>query len=452
MVIRDISERKQAEQQLQDSLERYHYVNKATHDAIWDWNLVEDIVFWGDGFETLFGYDLDNLSNISSSWVDHIQPDDKDRVYKSIRKAIEGKEQHWFEEYRYLHADGEYRIVEDQGYIIRNDEGVAVRMIGAMRDVTEHNQLEEKLQDAYEMARIGVWEVDLQNNKLHWSSMTKELHEVSPDFEPDLETAINFYAPGESRDLIQKCVKKGIEEGVPWDEELQIVTAKGQKKWVRAKGTPELVDGTCQRVYGIFQDIHERKQAQLKRIEALQEQERILERITEGFFAVDENWTVTYWNKMAEKIIGTTRSQILNQNLWDKFPEARELKFFQEYERAFKEQISVSFEEYYPPLDIWLELNAYPSEDGLSIFFRDITTRKIHEQKLEDSLKEKETLLMEIHHRVKNNLAVVSGLMQLQAFSSEDEVLREKLDDSVNRIKTMASIHELLYKSRVKTT
>ncbi|WP_170864444.1 PAS domain-containing protein [Fodinibius roseus] len=78
---------------------------------------------------------------------------------------------------------------------------------------------------------------------------------------------------------------------------------------------------------------------------------------------------------------------------------------------------------------------------------QDITELKQHEKELEASLKEKETLLREIHHRVKNNLAVVSGMMQLQAFSEEDESLKDKLFDSVVRIKTMASIHELLYQS-----
>jgi two-component sensor histidine kinase len=77
----------------------------------------------------------------------------------------------------------------------------------------------------------------------------------------------------------------------------------------------------------------------------------------------------------------------------------------------------------------------------------DITNRKIQERKLQDSLQEKETLLMEIHHRVKNNLAVVSGLMQLQALNSDNEELSAHLNDSVSRIKTIASIHELLYKS-----
>jgi two-component sensor histidine kinase len=150
---------------------------------------------------------------------------------------------------------------------------------------------------------------------------------------------------------------------------------------------------------------------------------------------------------MAENIMGMPRSEVLNQNLWDTFPEVKDLKFFQNYHQAVDSKETASFEEYFPPLDMWIEVNAYPSDDGLSIFFRNITNRKLREKKLEDSLQEKETLLIEIHHRVKNNLAVVSGLMQLQAFNSDNEALREHLNASVNRIKTIASIHELLYSS-----
>ena len=448
MVIRDITERKQTEQQLEESLKRYHYVTKATNEAIYDWDIKHDQLQFGEAFRELIDPDIDPNNLTLEKFDQFIHPEDLNGVRQSLNQTrADPTKNSWNHEYRFKKPSGKYVQIIENAYIIRNKEGSPVRKVGAIRDITEEQELRRQLDHAYQMARIGVWELDLQKPKLTWSPMTKELHEVPPDFEPDLETAINFYAPGKSRKMTKNLVNKAIEEGVSYDEELQIITAKGQKKWVRAKGKPEFVEGKCQRIYGIFQDIHERKEAQLKKIKALKEQDRILERITEGFFAVDQNWTVTYWNKSAEEIIGIARSEVLNQNLWDTFPEAKELTFFQEYKRAFDLQEAVSFEEYYPPHNVWLEVNAYPSEDGLSVFFRNVTTRKIQEQNLEDSLKEKETLLMEIHHRVKNNLAVVSGLMQLQAFNSDDESLRQKLNDSVNRIKTMASIHELLYKS-----
>lgn len=74
---------------------------------------------------------------------------------------------------------------------------------------------------------------------------------------------------------------------------------------------------------------------------------------------------------------------------------------FSKFNRALEEQVSVQFQEYYPPLDEWFKVNAYPSEEGISVFFRDITERKKQQKELQQSLKEKETLLQEIHHRGK---------------------------------------------------
>jgi PAS domain S-box-containing protein len=107
-------------------------------------------------------------------------------------------------------------------------------------------------------ARIGAWEVDLINNKVYWSNMTKELHEVPIDYQPELATAINFYKEGESRDRITALVAKNIEDGTAYEQDLQLVTAKGNEIWVAARGKSEFVNGVCVRMYGSFQDITEK--------------------------------------------------------------------------------------------------------------------------------------------------------------------------------------------------
>ncbi|MEX1010475.1 MAG: PAS domain S-box protein [Balneolaceae bacterium] len=351
--------------------------------------------------------------------------------------------------WKHRKMSGELLLVRVLSHPI-SQEGRQYKLVTA-QDLTDEIQNQQVLQllleQAYAVGRIGVWELNLESNELYWSPMVKGLLEVESDFMPDLETAIHFCKEGESREFIQKALQTAIEKGAPWDDELQIVTANGNVRWVRSKGEAEMVEGRCRRLFGIFQDIHERKEAQTQMLDALQERQRILERITEAFFAVNEDWTVTYWNNNAEEVLGMSREEVLGNNLWEVFPEAKKLKFFQEYERAIEEQIPVLFEEFYPPAGIWFEVKGYPSEDGLSVFFRDITERKQNEAQMKESLKEKETLLAEIHHRVKNNLAVVSGMLHLQASRIEDTSIKQKLNDSVIRIKTIGNIHELLYKS-----
>ncbi len=381
----DITEQRQYEERLQESLERYHYVTKATDDAIYDWDIEKDRLHLGEGFNLIFGYDID-LNHITlEEYTNFVHPDDHREAQKDLDTALaDPSRNQWEYEYRFKKSDGDYAHVIENGYIIRDEDGVAIRMIGAIRDVTEQRKLEELLEEAQRLAQIGAWEVDLVNNELYWSTITKQIHEVAPDFTPDLETAISFYKEGESRETIKRVLQEAIEKEKPWDLELELVTAKGNEKWVRAIGRPEIADGTCTRIYGSFQDIHDRKQAQVKMQQANEERRQILERINDAFFAVDRDWTVTYWNKQAEEVSGVPQDEIIGENLWEKFPEAKELKFYQKFQQAISEQVSVQFEEYFPPLQQWFEASAYPSQEGLSVFFRDVTDRKETEKSLRD--------------------------------------------------------------------
>ncbi|AOW75820.1 hypothetical protein A3Q34_02475 [Colwellia sp. PAMC 20917] len=115
-----------------------------------------------------------------------------------------------------------------------------------------------------QQARIGAWEVDLVNNRLIWSDMTKEIHQVPNDYQPDLSTAINFYKEGKSRNTIQALVSKCREDGKPFEQVLQLITAKDNKIWVSALGRAEFNQGQCIRILGSFQDITDKVTAQYK--------------------------------------------------------------------------------------------------------------------------------------------------------------------------------------------
>ncbi|QCJ47861.1 PAS domain-containing protein [Haloprofundus sp. MHR1] len=123
------------------------------------------------------------------------------------------------------------------------------------------------------------------------------------------------------------------------------------------------------------------------------ELDEIYGRISDAFFALDEEWRFTYLNERAHELVNPEGRTLVGERIWTAFPEAESRAFKSKYERAMYEQETVSFEEYYPdPLDTWFEVRAYPSETGLSVYFRDVTDRKERERALEQSEQRYRTL------------------------------------------------------------
>jgi PAS domain S-box-containing protein len=141
----DITQRKLSENALRQSEERFQFIVKATNDAVWDWNLVEDTVWWSEGVKTAFGYDADEIETHSTWWYEHIHPEEQDKVITGIHAAIATGESSWSDEYRFRRADASYADVFDIGYIIYDYTGKPVRMMGGMTDITERKQSEAVL-------------------------------------------------------------------------------------------------------------------------------------------------------------------------------------------------------------------------------------------------------------------------------------------------------------------
>ncbi|QCR23738.1 PAS domain-containing protein [Pontibacter sp. SGAir0037] len=149
----DVTWQKDYERELQESQKRFELVAMTTNDVIWDWNLLDDTIWWNEGFKTLFGYKEEDIEPTVISWTGRLHPDDMQRVKGSIYQVINGGDTSWECEYQFRCADGSYKIVHDSGHVIHNNEGTPVRMLGAMRDITENRKYELQLEDNLAMAR-----------------------------------------------------------------------------------------------------------------------------------------------------------------------------------------------------------------------------------------------------------------------------------------------------------
>ena len=142
--VRDITNRRRAEAQLKEAEERYRLALRATGDAVWDWDLVRNEVLWNDALTAAYGHDRATVAATGEWWFEHIHPDDRDRTASEIHAVIDGAGDRWAGEYRFLRADGHYAFVRDRGFVIRDPNGRAVRMIGAMLDLSERRRAEEQ--------------------------------------------------------------------------------------------------------------------------------------------------------------------------------------------------------------------------------------------------------------------------------------------------------------------
>lgn len=336
---RDVTEDIEKEKELKESLQRYDIVSKATSDTIWDLNLETDRMVYNDNIYNMFGYSEKEVKRVGSWWRDKIHPEDLKGVEKALAEVLKNGSERFQMEYRFKASDDSYKYIFDRAFVLKDEEGTPVRIIGAMQDITQQREEKEQL-------------------KLYESVVTNTQESVV------ILEANAEYMPGRK---------------------------------------------------------------------------------------------ILYVNDAFEKLTGYKSEEVMGETLHflngPKTDEETRQKLRDAMDRH--EPVEVEFINYKKSgEEFWINTSMVPVKDSKGSYThwvaigRDVTARRNYENEIQTSLAEKEMLLSEIHHRVKNNLAVISGMMQLQAYESENPELQEKLFDSVFRIRTMATVHELLYQTK----
>ncbi len=320
-ISRDISDYKRAEETAYISEERFRMLSKATNDAIWDLDLITKTLWWNEGFETMFGYDREEIEPTSESWSKRVHPEDAEAVIRDVQRAIESGEHSWTGEYRFGRKDGSYAFVMDRGHIIRDETGAAIRMIGGITDLTERRRVELALRQSINRHR---------STSLHLSNILDSSLDMICSFDGDGRfTQVNTsceavfgYTPEELlgtwfiEKVLPEDVLKTQQEArtvmagrVTRNFENRVVRKDGVIKHVQWSARWSEVERT---IYCVARDMTEAR----KDAERISEQASLLDKATDAIFVRDLDDRITYWNESAARLYGWTADEALGQSVF----------------------------------------------------------------------------------------------------------------------------------------
>jgi two-component system, cell cycle sensor histidine kinase and response regulator CckA len=238
------------------------------------------------------------------------------------------------------------------------------------------------LQMAGRLARLGGWSFDVGTPNVVWSDEVCRIHGEPVGTSPALQAGLDYYDEP-YRTQITEIFQRCLEHGTPFDVELEIRARDGRRVKVRSIG--EAVrdeEGHIVRVQGAFQDLTEQRREQQERQDLAERLRLTLESISDAVLMLDGELRIRYLNREAERLTKRTLQEIQGLDLLVAFPGSEGSMFDKEYRRALTEMRTVHFEEYYAPLEAWFEITAYPTTDGLAVYFRDVTERRAQNRQL----------------------------------------------------------------------
>ena len=393
VVHHDITEKDRIFQQLKENETKLLNAQKIAHLGYWQLIPETKSLYWSDEVYEIWGLDKNKVTIDYDCQIKSIHPDDLKAFLASRTKAMNGLGDHDIR-HRIILPDGSIKWVHAKGNLIRDENGKILVFEGTTQDITESQQAMERLvisesryRGIVESQTNFIFRTDIQGNLTYCNNKyQQEFGWLYPDGDmlgKSAMAAVMEYHYPRIFEVVEKCLKYP-------NKVFQVEIDKPSK--IKGKIITTLWDFICLtgnenqpleiQCAGI--DISEQVKAKNELQQAFDERNMILESIGDGFFAVDRDWIVTYWNKQAEKLLGPKKPQVVNQYLWDIFPDSKDSVSHQNYKKAIQSRKAVNFEDYYEPMNKWYEISAYPSVEGLSVYFKDITERKIYDKQINE--------------------------------------------------------------------
>ena len=453
---RDVTKRRQTEEALRESEERFKILFQSAPDAYYLSDLKGKFIDGNRMAEQLTGYKREELIGKGFLKLRLLPPTQIPKAAKLLVKNTQGIST-GPDEFKIQRKDGTTVMVGISTHPVKIKDQTLV--LGIARDITERIRAEEAIRESEEKFRMLAEKspnMIFINKKGRVVYANQKCEEVlgyrreefySPDF--DFFSLIEPDSVSIVKASFQKHAKG--EEVPPYEYSL----LKKSGKSIDVIVTTKLISfGGEKSILGIVTDITERKQAEKALKKSEEKYRHLVENTNEVLYALDENGMVTYISPVAKTLSGYNPSEITGRNFVHfvfKQDVQYALEQFEKNTRGGPDPIECRIVTKSGDLK-WIRSSARPIffNDqflGLQGVMSDITEQKRVEDEIMASLREKEAMMREIHHRVKNNLQIVSSLLRLQSRSIKSKTLRDTFEIAQNRIKSMALIHEVLYLS-----
>ena len=335
-----------AERRMVEERARLSNILEATGAGTWEWNSGTGELRVNERWAEIVGFAQSELEPATlETWRLQSDADSWERLSAQINSHLRGELSFLNCDVRMRHKDGRRIWVRCQGRIIRRVQDKSPPLVyGIIVDVTERKEAERELSAskalldrAGQLAGVGGWEVDLETSEITWTDQTCRIHEVSVGYRPDMDEALNYYAP-EARETIGKAVERAMNDGEGWDLELPFITAKGRKIWVRALGTIEYEEGRPRWLVGAFQDTTLRRRA-IQALELSESRFRKLFQHSLGLICThDLQGVLLSVNPAAAESLGYSVADLMGHNYTDFMPVSQHEIFASYLQRIIAEK------------------------------------------------------------------------------------------------------------------
>lgn len=456
-IITDITARKQAEKALRESEQLLRQMAENISKVFWVTDAAtQKMLYVSPAYEKIWQQKVEKLYDDPFVWTNFIHEDDKESVTTSFKEQASGKQT--IAEFRIIRPDGSERWIVNKAFPLINENGAMYRIVGVAEDITERvnvnkalQESEQKYRNLFEQSNDAVFIYTTEGTLLDVNNRACQL--LGYKKQALLKIPLQQIRHEEERSKFTVAITQTM------NQVSQILETKLKRfdgSIIDVEISSRIVDRKNGIIQGIVRDITERKRAEETIKESEEKLKCIVENSSDHIFMLDLDYKYLSVNKTIADNIGKPHGEIIGRSIFEIYPEDITFQFSKNINSVVETGKSLSIEEKIVVRDneFYSSTNLNPVKDdkgrvtAVIGIVRDITERKIIEDKIKASLKEKEVMLKEIHHRVKNNLQVLTSLFNIQARHVTGPENLEIFRDSQNRIRSMALVHEELYQSK----